>query len=42
MHDDQKLNLDIVQRSLEQHVEDFLAFSRMRTAPCRRDANGGR
>ena len=28
VHDYQKLNLDIVQRILDEHVEDFLGFSR--------------
>ncbi|MDO8794402.1 MAG: DUF86 domain-containing protein [Vicinamibacterales bacterium] len=28
VHDYQKLNLDIVQRILDEHVEDFLKFSR--------------
>ncbi len=29
VHDYQKLDLDIVERILEQHVEDSLAFSRL-------------
>ncbi len=29
VHDYQKLNLDIVQRILDEHVEDFLEFSRL-------------
>jgi len=29
VHDYQKLNLDIVQRILDEHIEDFSAFSRL-------------
>lgn len=29
VHDYQKLNLDIVQRILDEHIEDFRAFSRL-------------
>ncbi len=33
VHDYQKLNLDIVQRILDEHVEDFRAFSRLLLRP---------